>query len=230
MNRQRLVILIILVTTLVLAGSWRIYQDVDISRTHFMTGKPPKDIMTSFLPKETDPSQVRAPAVLPDDETRFGGATSVLSVIQFGDYQCEPCREFSKTAKEVVARYGGQVRYVWKDMPLEELHDRAVDAAVFARCAGAQDKFWEVHDMLVMSGSMDEGDWTNMARGAGLDKARLDTCRADPALRNAVLQDVEFAKSEGINAVPFIFVGTKGFVGDITAEELQSKIEEFAAH
>lgn len=228
MNRQRILLLVVLTTLFVAAGFWRIYSEIQISRTHFLTGSPPKNILTSFLTKEVDPSTVRSPAILATDQIRFGSTTSVLSFIQFGDYQCEACRDFSLTAQNVVASYGGDVRYVWKDLPLKEIHDKSVDAAIFARCAGQQDKFWETHDKLIERGNLSETALTTIARENRLDLNLLSACRINPDIRTTLEQDVDFAKSEGINAVPFFFIGTKGFVGALTEQELRTEIENFA--
>lgn len=228
MGRQRLLLLILLIGVFLVAGAWRIYDAVHTSQNSYLTGTPPKDIMTSLLPAEVDPALVRAPAIMSDDPMRFGGATSVLSIIQFGDYQCEACRLFSQTAKETLRAYGGNIRYVWRDMPLVEIHGRAMDAAIFARCAGQQGKFWETHDNLIDTGDLDESSLQAIMRTVGLDPNRMRTCRADPAVRTAIEKDVEFAKSEGIQSVPFIFVGTKGSIGAMTADELRAAIGQFA--
>ena len=136
MGHQRLLLLLFLVGILLSAGAWHVYDAIHTAQHSYVAGSPPQDIMTAFLPKETDPSQVHAPAIMPQDNTRFGSATSVLSVIQFGDYQCEACKTFSNTAKETLGGYGGSVRYIWRDIPLVEIHGDALDAAIFARCAG----------------------------------------------------------------------------------------------
>lgn len=228
MSRQRILLLLALIILFLSAGFWRIYSDIQISRTHFLTGSPPKNILTSFLTKEVDPASVRAPAILATDQIRFGSTTSVFSFIQFGDYQCEACREFSITAQNVVASYGGDIRYVWKDLPLKEIHNRSVDAAIFARCAAQQDKFWEVHDKLIERGDLSETALLTIARENRLDLNILSACRENPDIRTTLEQDVDFAKSEGINSVPFFFIGTKGYVGAQTEQELRAGIEAFA--
>ncbi|MBN2045393.1 MAG: DsbA family protein [Anaerolineales bacterium] len=84
-----------------------------------------------------------------EDDAVLGSADTPVTIIEFSDYQCPYCRQYhNETFDRILAEYGDVVQYVYKDLPLEQLHPEAVPAANAAHCAGEQDSFWEYHDLL----------------------------------------------------------------------------------
>src|SRR6266571_4836593 len=87
-----------------------------------------------------------------DGAPAMGGPKARVAIVEFGDYQCPYCGQHAnQTLPQIVTDYvkTGKVRYFFKDFPIEGLHSQAFRAAEAARCAGAQGKYWEMHDRLL---------------------------------------------------------------------------------
>ena len=227
MSRQRIILLALLVAVLLAVAGWRIYAYYQTAQNDYLTGAPPQNVLTTLVPTQVDPSLIHPPAIRPSDPVRYGSATSAVSVIQYGDYACAACRDFAGTVKEVIPSYNGAVRFVWEDLPTDSSGKPAEDAAIYARCAGQQGKFWEAHDALMTAAGLNESDFTTITLALHLDANTLSACRADPTVKQAIDDDAAFAKSEGINSIPFIFVGTQGSVGAMSADQLRAAIQNF---
>lgn len=206
-------------------GGILVYHAYQTSQRSFVTGAPPIDIKNSLLPENIDPAKMRPPAIRPTDPIRFGSVTSVASVIVFGDFECESCKAVDDVVRRVLPSYRGNVRFVWRDLPVTDVNPSAMDAAIFARCAGLQGKFWEAHDALYRVKTLNELAYNAISSELQLNSGQLQACRRDPAVRQAIQQDIDTARNDGVNSAPFLFIGTKAWVGPITVEQLQSDIK-----
>jgi protein-disulfide isomerase len=227
LTRQRLIVLSLFTLSLLFVSSLVVYRAVRLSKDTFPAGKPPKDVLDVIIPKQMNLTEMRPPAVLPTDHIRYGSATSVMSVIEYGDYECDDCKTFSETVNDVLPAYHGQVRFIWHDLPIEELHPKALEAALFAQCAGEQGVFWDAHDYLMRAERLTEGTFSGIAQQLRLNTETLYACRESAQRKQQIRDDVEFAKGQGIQGAPLIFVGTKAFYGQLSREELQQAIREF---
>lgn len=160
----------------------------------------------------------------------LGSEAAPVAIVEFMDYECPYCRRFTKSAfPELRKRYvdSGQVRWVSRNLPLPG-HRRARPAAVAARCADAQARFWPMHDALLTdSGSMADDELLAMARRLGLDEPRFSAClrAADHA---AVLDaDVAAARAAGIRATPSFIIGRRN--GDVVEGQIVVGDEDPAA-
>lgn len=225
MSRERIFLLIGIVAFFgALAGGyiwWRVY----FSDTHFRVGSVPPELVNQLLPKNVPLESMRPPAVRTTDQLRYGGATSVFSVIEFGDFQCEFCRQLAPEIRKALEPYDGMVRFVWRDFPIENLHKQAMPAAIFARCAGAQGKFWDTYDALMASPKLDDAVYRQIATRVGLNTELLNTCRKDPNVEAVIRKDVEEAKADGVQSAPFLFIGTRAIDGFIDAQAITDAIE-----
>ena len=77
-----------------------------------------------------------------------GPKDAPVAIVEFSDFQCSFCKGVLPTIKEIMARYPGKVKWVFRDYPIQSLHPTAHKAHEAARCAGEQGKFWEYHDLL----------------------------------------------------------------------------------
>ncbi len=174
----------------------------------------------------SDTSDPRARARLgtarrdPGDPLALGRVDAPLVVVEFGDFQCPFCRLFAQnTEPELLRRYvdAGQVRLEWRDYAY--LGPESVTAAVAARAAARQGRFWPFHDALYAAqrpenrGAVDEAFLSGIARDVGLDPVRFAADRADPALREAVESDLRTGTSLGITGVPTFLVGDQLIFG-----------------
>jgi protein-disulfide isomerase len=158
-------------------------------------------------------SEVGAAAAVPFNE--LGSADAPVLIIEFSDLQCSFCaRHASQTLPELRRNYidTGKLRYAVRDLPLPR-HKYAVPAAVAARCAGEQGKFWEMRQAIYLSrGRLDREPYAQMAGELGLDIERLEACRRDGRQLEKVRADAALAAGEGIASTPAFVIGR--IVGD----------------
>jgi protein-disulfide isomerase len=178
-------------------------------------------------PAETPPAQGGAPANAPsgeppppsnpaaaqaeDPEGRtLGRPDAPVSIIEFTDIQCPYCARFAtQTWPQLKERYvdTGKVRFASRDLPLP-MHAHAMPAAIAARCAGRQGRFWDYREALFRDqGQLAQSPYDALAGRMGLDVAKFTECRADPAVAASVRQDAELAQRNGIAGTPSFVVG-----------------------
>jgi protein-disulfide isomerase len=153
-------------------------------------------------PAATSASQV--------DQRILGATDAQVMIIEFTDLQCPYCARFARDTWPLLReRYvdTGKVRFATRDLPLP-FHAFALPAAVAARCAGQQGKFWEYREALFRDQSqLGQDRFTELAGTLGMDAGRFDACRADPAVTAAVRADAALAASSGIASTPSFVIG-----------------------
>ncbi|SNY25691.1 Na+/H+ antiporter NhaA [Paractinoplanes atraurantiacus] len=150
------------------------------------------------------------PPVEPTGEHHRGPLDAPIELVQFGDYECPFCREAAPAVAELLARHPGRLRYVWRHLPLDEIHPYARRAAQAAEAAAAQNAFWPMHDRLITAESLDDDALAEIARAAGLDVPRF-TVDLDTAIIAAQVDaDVRSAHDSGADGTPTFFLnGTR---------------------
>lgn len=159
-------------------------------------------------PHAPDPS---APRLALGDSPRLGSPTAAIAIVEFSDYQCFYCqgfhaREFPRLKQMYVDT--GVVQYIHKDFPLVKIHTQAVPAAIAARCAGAQGRFWEMRHELYVNTKLNDGLYLSLAKTLGLDVTAFRTCLVDPAPRHAIYRDVGDGVNLGVDSTPTFLLGT----------------------
>lgn len=144
----------------------------------------------------------------------LGDPDAPVVVREFADYQCPACARFASVAEQLKADYveTGQVRLVYFDFPLQDIHDNAMLAAQAARCAGDQNAYWDMHDKLFAQQSEWAGN--NNAQGAfvryaeelGLNPQRMERCLETELHREAVEQSLALAQQLQIRSTPTVLV------------------------
>lgn len=143
----------------------------------------------------------------------IGSPDAPVVVREFADYQCPACQQFAGAAQKLKAQYveSGQVRFVFFDLPLRQ-HQNAVPAALAARCAGDQDSFWAMHDVLFdnqyeWSGSGSPTDtFTRYADELGLETRRFRRCMDTELHVEAIEQSRQVAVQLQLTSTPTVFV------------------------
>lgn len=161
-----------------------------------------------------------------------GAAAAPVTLVEYGDFHCSACKRVQSTLAQVLAKYDGQIRLVYKDFPLDSIHPQARAAAEAARCAGEQGKFWEFHDR-IYAGDPDATGPTmqRYAQQLGLDLEQFETCRSTRKYQSQVHADTVEATKLGVTGTPGFFINGR-FVSGAQPVEAFSKIidEELEAH
>jgi protein-disulfide isomerase len=140
----------------------------------------------------------------------LGSKTAPLTIVEYTDYQCPFCQRFHTTAfNDLKKAYidTGKVRFFSKDMPLD-FHSNAMRAAMAARCAGEQGKFWELRDTMGANpNSLDIEHIVGFAADLKLNTAALRACIDSGKYKEPVQNDVLEAMRIGANGTPTFIVG-----------------------
>lgn len=182
------------------------------------------DPLVTFVPEDYR-GTTGTPQPLDTDPAR-GSNAPVISIIEFGDFECEICAQMSSVMSAIMEKYPNQVRHYWKDFPLADQHDHAEDAALAARCASEQGAFWEYHDKLFEY--QDEfilEPWNDIAISVGLDETEFVTCLSTEKTKKVVTESYFTAKSLGIEEVPTYYIGDTKLSGLLTEEEISTIID-----
>ena len=158
------------------------------------------------------------PSSEPDARMR-GQADAPITLIEYSDFTCGYCLKFFKrTWPRIQARYvdTGKVRFVYRDFPRGD-QGSGVEAAVAARCAGAQGQYWAMHDRLFSEGGqLDKQVFLRHAAALSLDKSAFERCLNEGRYTKAIFEDRQEANQWG-------FHGTPGFILVRTATEPTDK-------
>ncbi|MBK6920976.1 MAG: thioredoxin domain-containing protein [Deltaproteobacteria bacterium] len=155
-----------------------------------------------------------------------GRADALVTIIEFGDFQCPYCREVTATLDEVLSRHGNNVRLVFRHNPLP-IHPEAKNAARAALAAARQGKFWAMHDKLFESQfELAPDKYRQYATTLGLDVDRFVADMDDPAIARQVEDDTAVARRFGLTGTPSFFVNGRFLSGNQSLAVFDSLVNE----
>jgi len=149
----------------------------------------------------------------PDRDHIRGPEEAPVTLVEYGDFECPHCGEAEPVVRELLSDFG-DVRYVWRHLPLSDVHPRAHLAAEAAEAAAEQGAFWDMHDVLLRhQDALRPGDLLGYAEQVGLDVERFtdDLQRHTGAAR--VAEDVDSADLSGVSGTPTFFVNGRRHYG-----------------
>jgi hypothetical protein len=150
----------------------------------------------------------------PERDHIRGSATAPVTLLEYGDYECPYCGQAEVAIRQLLDSFGDDLRYVWRHLPLNDVHSHAQMAAEAAEAAAAQGAFWEMHDTLIAHGDeLTPPDIRRYAQELGLDAERLweDVRRRRFAAR--VDEDVTSADASGVAGTPTFFINGRRHQG-----------------
>lgn len=141
----------------------------------------------------------------------LGTDDAPLTLVEFSDYQCPFCaRHAQQTAPQIIKEFVDthKVRYVFRDLPIESIHPQAVKIAEAARCAGEQDKYWEMHDQIFANQrGLQVEKLSEHAQTIGIDAEPFQACLDSGKYTEAVRKDIEDGGKLGIRGTPSFVLG-----------------------
>ncbi len=175
---------------------------------------------TASLPRVLD-----RPVDVEHDHVR-GPVQAPLTLVEYGDFECPFCGRATGVVRELRERFGDELRYVFRHLPLTDVHGYAELAAEAAEAAAAQGRFWDMHDMLFAhQGELALEDLLGYAGELGLDVERFSRDLQDGAGDGRIRRDVESAEASGARGTPTFFVGTARHIGPYDAETLGRELD-----
>jgi Na+/H+ antiporter NhaA len=166
-------------------------------------GEPITDL---YLDVEPERDRIRGPMEAP------------VTIVEYGDFECPYCGMAEPVVRELLGDFG-DVRYVWRHLPLNDVHPHAELAAEAAEAAADQDAFWEMHDLLLThQGALELDDLVGYAEQLGLDVERFGNDLRTRAGAGRVADDVDSADLSGVSGTPTFFINGRRHYGayDIT--------------
>lgn len=155
----------------------------------------------------SEPVPVYVEGVSEGDNPALGPEEAPITIIAFSDFQCPYCASANQLIKEIMQEYPDQIRYVHRDFPLEEIHPDAFNAALAARCAGEQGKYWEMNDVLFSNQEdLSIENLNKQAEILNLEMDQFNNCLTTRKYENKILIDVQAGKEYGVSGTPTIFV------------------------
>jgi protein-disulfide isomerase len=149
----------------------------------------------------------------------------VVTLEEFGDYQCPPCGVLHPTLKKLKQEFGVNLNFVFRNLPLSVIHKNALAAAQAAEAARVQDRFWQMHDLLYENQNLWKDDinpraiFIKFAGDLGLDTSRFVHDLDDQQVLMRIEADKEAAASLGINGTPTILIDGRRLRDEVTTPE-----------
>jgi Na+/H+ antiporter NhaA len=161
-----------------------------------------------------------------DDERDHirGPADAPVTVVEYGDFECPYCGQAEAVMRDLLAGHG-DVRYVWRHLPLNDVHPNAQLAAEAAEAAAEQDSFWEMHDLLLSNQSaLRPGDLVRYAEQLGLDIDRFRDHMRRGTGAEQIDQDVDSADLSGVSGTPTFFINGRRHNGAYDLPTLSAEV------
>ncbi len=160
------------------------------------------------------------PSLGPDD--------AKITIVEFSDFQCPYCRRFhDETYKPLLDAYPGQIRFVYRNLPLPPtMHPDAMSAAVASLCANDQNAYWDYHEKLFSSEMLGEATYIQYAADLGLNIEEFTACLSSGKHDQFIQQDMEFSSNLGIQSTPTFFVNGLALVGAQPLSSFQQLIDK----
>jgi len=159
------------------------------------------------------------PSLGPDD--------AKIVVVEFSDFQCPYCRRFhQETYQALLDAYPGQIRFVYRNLPLTSIHPNAMGAAVAALCANDQNGFWDYHDKLFSSESLGEEVYVQYATDLGLDVDAFTACLSSGEHDTFIQEDMDYSLGIGVQSTPTFFINGLAIVGAQPLSNFQQLIDK----
>jgi protein-disulfide isomerase len=156
----------------------------------------------------------------------LGPANAPVSVVIFSDFQCPFCGRVEPTLKQLQTDYGNKVKFIWKNQPLP-FHPNAMPAAKAAMAAGAQGKFWQMHDVMFQNQQqLSDQNYEKWAKDLGLNMDKWKADMASPKIAAAIEADSKQGTALGANGTPSFFINGRSLVGAQPVDQFKAVIDD----
>jgi 2-hydroxychromene-2-carboxylate isomerase len=158
-----------------------------------------------------------------------GSERPTVTLVEYGDYQSAACVAAARDLAELRTRFDGDLRVAFRHFPIGDAHPLALHAAEVAEAAGAQGRFWEMHDLIYgRDHPLEPALLRKFAERIGLDLERFDSELARDAHLRHILEDFQSGVDSGVNGSPTYFINEERLDGDLDLEALERALERAA--
>ena len=154
-----------------------------------------------------------------------GSDDAPVTLLEYGDFECPFCGRAEPVVREVVKEFGDDLRYVFRHLPLADVHPNAQLAAEAAEAAAAQGKFWEMHDLLFdHQDALRPMDLVGYAGRLGLDVDRFTDELRRRVYASRVAEDIDTADMSGVTGTPTFFLNGRRHQGAYDIDTLTAAV------
>ena len=165
----------------------------------------------------------------PERDHIRGPADAPVTLVEYGDFECPYCVEAAVIIEKLRAKLGDDLRFVFRNLPLADVHPDAQLAAEAAEAAADQDRYWEMHDRLLSQEGLSASDLYRAASDVGLDLERFSDDLRHRRFAARVAEDVRSADASGVSGTPTFFVNGRRHHGAYDVESLATAVRAAAA-
>jgi Na+/H+ antiporter NhaA len=163
----------------------------------------------------------------PEHDHIRGPVDALVTLVEYGDFECPHCGRAAPVIRQLLDQFDGQLRFVFRHLPLVDVHPNAALAAEAAEAAGAQGRFWEMHDLLFEhQRALTLPDLVGYAAALGLDSGAFEEALHSGVHSARVGQDVNSAEEAGVAGTPSFFVNGVRHRGTADVTSLESSISQ----
>jgi protein-disulfide isomerase len=155
----------------------------------------------------------------------IGPKAPAVTLVEFADYECPYCQKVASDLKKLQADMGDKVELIYKDFPLP-MHKNAEKAAEAGRCAAKQGKFWDLHDEMFRTHSLETDQIKEQASKLGVNQAEFDKCLDSGSEASAVDQDRKEGIKLGITGTPSFFINGHFLSGALDYASLKKVVDQ----
>jgi hypothetical protein len=186
------------------------------------------------LDSSSDPFVTKGPGwhdplagpIIDGNDPSLGATNAKINLVQFADYSCDYSRQQADIIKKALADYTGKIKFIRKDYPADKNDSASYQAAIAARCAGEQGKYWEYYGELITDNKqLNQEKFLTIATNLNLNKNSFSACQASDNVKKLIAANIEEANNLQISGVPFIFVNKQESLGEISYEDLKRMID-----
>ena len=160
------------------------------------------------------------------DDHSQGDSNARLTLVEYGDYQCPHCRIGHAVVQRLQRHFGTEMRFVYRNFPLTEIHPMAAPAAQAAEFAGEEEKFWEMHGVIFENQpNLGPEMLVELGKGLGLDGAAMESAMREEQFAERIERDIEGGKACGVHGAPTFFINGLQHEGPFQFEDLRSAME-----
>ena len=164
-----------------------------------------------------------------DDHVR-GDKNAKVTLVEYSDFQCPYCGNFTPTLDRIMEEYKGEVKLIYRHFPLTSIHPNAQKAAEASECANDQGKFWEMHDkMFTDQNNLGVDSLKAMAKSLGLNTSKFNECLDDGKYAQKVTDSETEGITYGVEGTPATFVNGTLVSGALPYDSIKSVIDSALA-
>jgi Na+/H+ antiporter NhaA len=188
------------------------------------TERLPKRLRLQALLGSARPIVDLAVPVDPDRDHIRGPLDAPVTLLEYGDLECPYCGQAEAVIRELLSDFG-DLRYVWRHLPLNDVHPHAQLAAEATEAAAEQGRFWDLHDLLLRhQGALKLPDLVSYAGQLGMDADRFAEDMRKRVGRGRIAEDVDGADLSGVSGTPTFFVNGRRHYGAYDIETLSRAV------